>query len=66
MTLASMTLTNEGVQVAHPAEVHQRCRQEAAQPDVDDQAALDDLDHRPVTVPPSFMTFSIRPQARSY
>ena len=39
-------LTDEGVQVTHPAEVDERCRQEAAQSDVDDQATLDDLDHR--------------------
>jgi len=32
------------LQVADPAHLHQRRRQEAAQPDVQDQAALDDLD----------------------
>src|SRR6266568_4219434 len=31
---------------ADPAHLHQRSGQEAAQPDVQDQAALDDLDHR--------------------
>ena len=35
-----------GLQVAHPAHLHQRRRQEAAQADVEDQAALDDLDDR--------------------
>ena len=34
------------LEVADPAHLHQRSRQEAAQPDVQDQAALDDLDHR--------------------
>src|SRR5579875_449415 len=34
------------LQVADAAHLHQRGRQEAAQPDVQDQAALDDLDHR--------------------
>jgi hypothetical protein len=33
------------LQVADPAHLHQRRGQEAAQADVDDQAALDDLDH---------------------
>ena len=35
-----------GLQVAHPAQLDERCRQEAAQADVEDQAALDDLDDR--------------------
>jgi hypothetical protein len=39
-------LAHVGLQVADPAHLHQRGRQEAAQPDVQDQAALDDLDHR--------------------
>src|SRR5215203_5770165 len=34
------------VQVRDAADVHQRGRQEAADAEVDDQAALDDLDHR--------------------
>ena len=33
-----------GLQVTDPAHLHQRRGQEAAQADVDDQAALDDLD----------------------
>ena len=35
-----------GLQVAHPAQLDERCGQEAAQADVEDQAALDDLDDR--------------------
>src|SRR5579859_3921077 len=35
-----------GLQIAHPAHLHQGGGQEAAQADVEDQAALDDLDHR--------------------
>jgi hypothetical protein len=34
------------VEVRHPADVDQRGGQEAAHPEVDDQAALDHLDHR--------------------
>ena len=37
-------LAHIGLQVAHPAQFHERGRQEAAKADVDDQAALDDLD----------------------
>src|SRR5690606_38741585 len=37
-------LTDVGLQVAHATHLHQRRRQEAAQADVEDQAALDDLD----------------------
>jgi hypothetical protein len=33
------------LQVAHAAHLHQRRREEAAQADVEDEAALDDLDH---------------------
>ncbi len=33
-----------GLQIAHPAHLHQRRRQEAPQPDVKDETALDDLD----------------------
>ena len=36
-----------GLQVAHPAHLHQGGGQEAAQADVDDEAALDDLDDVP-------------------
>src|SRR5205085_6240536 len=35
---------DEGMQVADAAEVDERRRKEAAEPDVDDEAALDDLD----------------------
>ena len=35
-----------GLQVAHPAQLDERCGQEPAQPDVEDEAALDDLDDR--------------------
>ena len=41
-------LTKVLVQVRHTADVHQRGGQEAAHPEVDDQAALDDLDDRAV------------------
>src|SRR4029077_1986589 len=39
-------LADGGLQVAHAAHLHQRRGQEAAQADVEDQAALDDLDDR--------------------
>ncbi len=39
-------LADVGLQVAHPAHLHQRGGQETAQPDVEDQATLDDLDDR--------------------
>ena len=39
-------LADVRLQVAHPAHLHQGGGQEAAQPDVDDQTALDDLDDR--------------------
>src|SRR5712691_2540802 len=38
-------LAHVRLQIADPAHLHQRGGQEAAQPDVQDQAALDDLDH---------------------
>src|SRR5207247_9846647 len=38
--------TDVRLQVAHPPELDERRRQEAAQPDVEDEAALDDLDDR--------------------
>ena len=37
---------DEGLQITHPPQVHQRRRQEAAQTDVHDEPALDDLDDR--------------------
>src|SRR5690606_1239005 len=37
---------DERLQVAHAAQLDERCGKEAAQTDVDDEAALDDLDHR--------------------
>ncbi len=39
---------DERVQVADATQVHQRRGQEPTEPDVQDQAALDDLDHRPL------------------
>src|SRR5205823_35773 len=33
-----------GLQIPDPAQLHERCREEAAQADVEDQAALDHLD----------------------
>ena len=46
--LAAELLTEELVQVLHAADVDERRRQEAADAEVEDQAALDDLDHAPV------------------
>ena len=46
MILASIDCADVGLQLAHPAQLDERGRQEAAQPDVDDQAALHDLDDR--------------------
>ena len=48
MTLRLDRLTQVLVQVRHAADVDQRGGQEAAHPEVDDQAALDDLDDRAV------------------
>ena len=45
MILASSSMPDVRLQVADPAHLDQRGGQEAAQADVDDQAALDDLDH---------------------
>src|SRR5262249_12565308 len=45
--LAAQLLAEELVQVLHAADVDERRRQEAADPQVDDEAALDDLDHAP-------------------
>lgn len=39
-------LTDVRLEVTDPTHLHQRGGQEAAQPDVDDQATLDHLDHR--------------------
>jgi len=39
-------LTDVGLQVTHPAQLDERCREEATQADVDDETALDDLDDR--------------------
>ncbi len=41
---ALKTRAEECLQVLHAAEVDERCRQEAAQADVEDETALDDLD----------------------
>ena len=45
ITLHSSVSPSELVEVLDPADVDQRCRQEAAHAEVEDQAALDDLDH---------------------
>ena len=45
MTLHSIFGAEELVEVLHATDVDQRGGQEAAHPEVDDQAALDDLDH---------------------
>src|SRR5690606_36510126 len=39
-------LAHVGLEVAHPAELDERGGEEAAEADVEDEAALDDLDHR--------------------
>ena len=44
--ILAWTLADVRLQVANPAQLDERGRQEAAQPDVDDQTALDDLDDR--------------------
>src|SRR5712692_7118121 len=44
--LALELTADVGLQVADPAQLDERCRQEPAQADVDDEAALDDLDDR--------------------
>ena len=46
MILQSSDAPDERVQVTDPTEVDERCGQEAAQADVDDEPALDDLDDR--------------------
>ena len=46
MILHSISRPTYGLEVAHPAQVDERRGQEAAQADVEDEAALDDLDDR--------------------
>ena len=46
MILASSDVPDVGLQVADPAQLDERRRQEAAEADVEDEAALDDLDDR--------------------
>ena len=46
MILACSDLPDVGLQVAHPAQLDQRGGEEAAEADVEDEAALDDLDDR--------------------
>ena len=46
--LAAQLLTAELLEILHAADIDQRGRQEAADAEVDDQAALDDLDDRAV------------------
>src|SRR4051794_5540756 len=46
--LALELLAQELVEVVHAADVDQRGGQEAAHPEVEDQTALDDLDHSPL------------------
>ena len=53
-------------EVLHAADVHQRGRQEAAHAEVEDEAALDDLDDRSLTFSPVSNFPSMRFQARSY
>ena len=43
--LAAKLLAEKLVEVLHAPDVHERCRQEAAHAEVEDEAALDDLDH---------------------
>src|SRR5439155_10568411 len=46
--LAAQLLAEELIEVLDAADVDERGRQEAADPEVEDEAALDDLDHAPV------------------
>src|SRR5262249_49031245 len=46
--LAAELLAEELVEVLHAADVHERRRQEAADAEIEDQSALDDLDHAAV------------------
>jgi hypothetical protein len=66
MILASSSCPRTA-EVADPTHLHQRRGQEATQADVDDQAALDDLDDGAGDDASSFsLIFSIVPHARSY
>ena len=56
---------HELVEVLHPADVHQRGGQEAAYPEIDDQAALDHLDAVPSTGSPDSAAASMRRHAFS-
>ncbi len=67
MILASMLLADVGLQVADAAQLDERGGQEAAQADVDDEAALHDLDDRSLRRRRRHsLIFSMVPQARSY
>ena len=46
MILASRDRAHVGLQVPHPAQLDERCGQEAAQADVEDETALDHFDDR--------------------
>ena len=63
--LALDRLAHVLVEVGHAADVDQRRGQEAAHAEVDDQAALDDLDHAPSTGSPDSAAASMRRQAFS-
>src|SRR5204863_2011717 len=47
--------THVRLEVAHAPQLDERCRQEAPQPDVEDEAALDDLDDRTADDPVFFL-----------
>jgi hypothetical protein len=59
-------LADVRLEVAHAAHLDQRRGQEAAQADVEDEAALDDLDDGAGDDAVLSLIFSIVPQARSY
>jgi hypothetical protein len=53
MIFASSVTTDVGLEVAHAAELDERCRKEAAKADVEDEATLHDFDDGPFTTPPA-------------
>ena len=67
MILASISPADVGLQIADAAHLDQRGGQESAQADVEDQAALDDLDDGALDGLVLLLEFSsMVPQARSY
>ena len=66
MILASISVPMYGLQIANATHLDQRRGQEAAQADVEDQAALDDLDDGALTASSFSLSASMVPRARSY